>query len=72
VTNDKFRDYIRKIEANPSTNEPESIKRERQWLKQHCVSFTFKSDEFLANPDSSLFQKFPYETYKQFNDVEDE
>jgi hypothetical protein len=70
VTNDKFRDYIRKLETNPSTNESDSIKREKAWLKQHCISFAFKVDEFLPNPDSNLFQKFPYESYKQPNNDE--
>jgi hypothetical protein len=33
VTNDKFRDYMRKLETNPSSNDPESVKREKAWLK---------------------------------------
>lgn len=72
VTNDKFRDYIRKLETNPSSNEQEALKREKVWLKQHCISFTFKADEFLPNPDSKLFTKFPYETYRQFKFEEGE
>ncbi len=74
MTNDKFRDYIKKLETNPNTNEAESIKKEKAWLQQHCVSFTFKSDEFLPNPDSKLFSKFHYETYKQIklDEIEEE
>jgi ribonuclease ZC3H12 len=63
VSNDKFRDYLRKLEINPTTNE--RLSSEKQWLKQHLVSFAFKGDEFLPNPDSHLFSKFAYASYKQ-------
>lgn len=66
VTNDKFRDYHRKIEVQPSTNQPEALKREKAWIKQHTISFTFREDEFMPNPDSKLFQKYAYQTYKSY------
>ena len=66
VTNDKFRDYLRKIEVQPSTNQPEALTREKAWVRQHSVSFTFKGDEFLPNPDSKLFQKYAYQGYKSY------
>lgn len=33
VTNDKFRDYMRKLETNPNTNSAEIVNREKVWLK---------------------------------------
>ena len=66
VTNDKFGDYLRKLKINPNSNDQDSIKRERNWLKQHTVTFTFKGDEFLTNPDSKLYRKFNYASYKTF------
>jgi hypothetical protein len=66
VTNDKFRDYLRKIEVNPSMNDAEVTKRERAWIQQHSISFAFNEDEFLPNPDSKLFSKFKYEGYKSY------
>lgn len=74
VSNDKFRDYIKKLQTNPNTNEAETIKKQDTWLQQHCVSFTFKGDEFLPNPDSKLFTKFHHETYKQIKleEIEEE
>lgn len=66
VTNDKFRDYLRKLQVTPSMNQPESIKRERAWIRQHSISFAFNEDEFLPNPDSKLFNKFAYESYRSF------
>ena len=71
VTNDKFRDYLAKLQMTPSKNEPDAIKREYAWLKQHSISFAFNEDEFLPNPDSKLFSKFTYETYKSFPLEED-
>ena len=71
MTNDKFRDYLRKIEIQPSTNKPEALAREKAWIQQHSVSFTFKGDEFLPNPDSKLFQKYSYQGYKSFALQED-
>jgi hypothetical protein len=58
VTNDKFRDYIEKIEGTPQKN------KERKWLRDHSISYTFHGDEFLANPDSDMFRMFPMESYK--------
>jgi hypothetical protein len=67
VTNDKFRDYIeslsgevaltKKKSSKPSspikqTMDRQQIKAEQQWIKLHSVSYTFKHDEFLPNPDS--------------------
>ena len=32
------------------------VRMEKQWLKQHVVSFIFVIDEFQPNPDSELFE----------------
>ena len=32
------------------------VRSEKQWLKQHVVSYTFILDEFQPNPDSNLFE----------------
>lgn len=67
VTNDKFRDYIQKLQVKPSMNTADAIKREKAWLKQHTISFAFNGDQFLPNPDSKLFaSKFKIESYKQY------
>jgi len=58
VTNDKFRDYIQKYQGDKL--------REQKWIKDHSISFTFNSDEFLPNPDCKLFHKFHIEEYKHF------
>jgi Zc3h12a-like Ribonuclease NYN domain len=58
ITNDKFRDFLAKQKEEKS--------REQKWIKDHSISFTFNSDEFLPNPDSKLFNKFPYEEYKHY------
>mmetsp|Transcript_9317 Transcript_9317/g.15867 ORF Transcript_9317/g.15867 Transcript_9317/m.15867 type:complete len:254 (-) Transcript_9317:30-791(-) len=48
VTNDLYRDHIEKT--------PDNMKRkERNWIRNHCISFTFVKDQFLPNPDF----KFP-------------
>jgi hypothetical protein len=60
VTNDKFRDYLKKLEGTPSK------KKESTWLKEHIISYTFKESEFLPNPDSRLFDKYPLEDFRQF------
>jgi len=60
VTNDKFRDYIAKQEGSP-----EKIK-ERKWIRDHSISYTFNSNEFLPNPDSKIFHRYPYEEYKHY------
>lgn len=72
VTNDKFRDYLKKIETRSSSNMPEQLKAENAWIKQHSISFTFKDDEFLPNPDSKLFEKYQYQKYKSYPLAEDE
>jgi hypothetical protein len=59
VTNDKFRDYLHKVK--------EDKLREQKWIKDHSISFTFNTDEFLPNPDCKLFNKFPYEDYKHYS-----
>ena len=33
VTNDKFRDYLKKIETRSSSNLPEQLKAENAWIK---------------------------------------
>lgn len=45
VTNDLYRDHVKKIEDKQRKEEA------RRWLKGHCISFTFVGDEFLPNPD---------------------
>ena len=57
VTNDKFRDYIDKQEGTPIKN------KERKWVKDHSISYTFHGDQFLPNPDSQLFNQYPVEGY---------
>ena len=71
MTNDKFRDYLKKIEVQPSANEPEALKREKAWIKQHSISFSFCGDEFLPNPDSKLFQRYSLQSYKTYELVEE-
>ena len=71
VTNDKFRDYLKKIELKVSSNLPDQLKAENAWIKQHSISFAFKEDEFLPNPDSKLFEKYSYQKYKSYP-LEDE
>ncbi len=44
VSNDKYRDYIDKLEVK---DQPAM----RKWLKQRLISFTFVNQEFLPNPD---------------------
>lgn len=60
VTNDKFRDYISKQDSNSDKN------KERKWINDHSVSYTFNADEFLPNPDSKVFNKCSIEDYKHF------
>lgn len=72
VTNDKFRDYLSKLQMMPSMNQPDAIKRERAWIKQHSISFAFNEDEFLPNPDSKLFSKFAHSTYKSLPLIEED
>jgi hypothetical protein len=45
VTNDRYWDYIEKAGAGPAR------KATLQWIRTHCVSFTFAADDFLPNPD---------------------
>jgi hypothetical protein len=45
VSNDLFRDHVAKI------SDPRDKRETRQWLKDHCISYTFVGDEFLPNPD---------------------
>lgn len=60
MTNDKFRDYIQKQEGNPEKS------KERKWINEHSVSYTFNHDEFMPNPDSKLFHKFDIDEYKHY------
>ena len=45
VTNDMFKDHIEKAFS------PEQKAERRDWVKLHCISFTFVGDEFIPNPD---------------------
>lgn len=47
VTNDLYRDHVDKYKGDR--------RQLRQWLKTHCISYTFVLDDFLPNPDF----KFP-------------
>ena len=47
VTNDLYRDHIEKQERSKKYEV-------RQWIKSHCVSFTFVIDDFFPNPDFTL------------------
>jgi hypothetical protein len=59
VTNDKFRDFVLK-------SKDDKVKEQR-WIKDHSISFTFNTDEFLPNPDSKIFSRYaPYEGYKSY------
>jgi hypothetical protein len=40
--------------------------KERKWLADHLISFTFHNDEFLPNPDSKFFDYFNYDDYKNY------
>ena len=41
------------------------VKHEKQWIKEHCVSYTFIIDEFQPNPDSDLFELMQAGTFNQ-------
>ena len=58
-----------KIESKEATSKKQAeaaLRKEQAWIKQHSISFTFTKDEFLPNPDSNIFTKFPYGSYKQY------
>ena len=40
------------------------VRTEKQWLKQHVVSYTFILDEFQPNPDSDLFELMQTGSFK--------
>lgn len=42
VSNDKFRDFLSKIELNPGQNKAEQLRAAKSWLQTHTVSFAFK------------------------------
>jgi hypothetical protein len=52
VTNDLFRDYVEKQKDNRTKE------KEKMWIKEKLISFTFNNDEFLPNPASSFYQTF--------------
>ena len=60
MTNDKYRDFIGKQEGASEKS------KERKWINDHSISYTFNSNEFLPNPDSKIFNKYAYEEYKHF------
>jgi len=53
VTNDMFRDYIEKQKKDNRIKE-----KERMWMKEKLISFTFNKDEFIPNPGCPFFQNF--------------
>lgn len=40
--------------------------KERKWINDHSISYTFHGDVFLPNPDSKLFEIFSYDGYKNY------
>ena len=59
MTNDLFRDYIEK-QKDSRTKE-----KEKMWIKEKSISFTFNGDEFLPNPGCSFFQNFDNNEYSK-------
>lgn len=57
VTNDLFRDYLENI------NDSRKRETEKMWVKEKCISFTFRGDEFIPNPDSAFFKEFSIHEY---------
>ena len=59
VTNDRFRDYLEGQKAKSGGDSENAdmtgYRAEEKWLKSHLVSYTFRADEFLPNPDSKLW-----------------
>lgn len=47
ITNDLFRDHIKKLNGIEKENT-------KKWIKSYCISYTFVGNEFLANPDSKV------------------
>jgi len=45
ITNDRYWDYIEKAGSGQSRRET------LQWIRSHCISYTFAGNEFLPNPD---------------------
>ena len=60
VTNDKFRDFVDKQVGTPLKV------KERKWIKDKSISFTFYTDSFMPNPDSPLFHLFPMKDYEVY------
>lgn len=44
----------------------QEFKAEERWIKGHLVSYTFRGDEFLPNPDSKLWshKACDFDSYK--------
>jgi hypothetical protein len=59
VTNDLFRDFVEKQKDNRSKE------KERMWIKEKSISFTFHGDEFMPNPSCSFFQNFDINEYSK-------
>mmetsp|Transcript_3015 Transcript_3015/g.4597 ORF Transcript_3015/g.4597 Transcript_3015/m.4597 type:complete len:1289 (-) Transcript_3015:431-4297(-) len=49
ISNDMYRDHVKRIEQPALRNQV------RDWIKSHVISYTFVGDEFLPNPDASIF-----------------
>jgi hypothetical protein len=64
-----FRDYVTKIrkkarvQKQTGASNVVNARKEKQWLKQSVVSFTFKKDMFLPNPDAYFFDHVIYSDY---------
>lgn len=48
VSNDLYRDHVKSIQDAKTRSST------KDWLKLHCISFTFVGDEFLPNPNASF------------------
>mmetsp|Transcript_20154 Transcript_20154/g.33962 ORF Transcript_20154/g.33962 Transcript_20154/m.33962 type:complete len:1454 (+) Transcript_20154:116-4477(+) len=51
ISNDMYRDHVKRIESKELREEA------RKWVKSHVISYTFVGDEFLPNPDASIFAR---------------
>ena len=54
VSNDMYRDAVKELKSGKA--EKQELK---QWLRTHCISYTFVSDEILPNPNFII----PKDTY---------
>jgi len=48
VTNDRYKDHVEKGTSG------DDKRARRDWVRTHCISYTFVNDEFVPNPDFKL------------------